>query len=332
MSYSVGDVRRWESGALTSAGSAVASRMAVVGDAGGALSDGAERLYVGWVGLAADSVLAAAESEKSHVTKLGAGLEDLADALWRAHEALAPAVQAVRDRITEAEKVALVIDGRSVRPGPEGGDIDQGVVDLHAEAISNAVETVRSLDEHYGREVDEIAGRLRTAIPPEVDRSPIPGPDDPWPGRAVDAMTRAMSWGFPGLADELDPESRGRHKLNPAPDDFGSAAGKGLRGLGRFAGPLGSGLTVYDGVDAYAKGETSVGEAAAETGGALGGGALGGFAAGAAAGSFLGPVGAILGAGIGAAVGTYLGQQTGSVAYDAYDAIGNGTTVSEEVA
>lgn len=104
----------------------------------------------------------------------------------------------------------------------------------------------------------------------------------------MDAMTGAMSRGYADVADELDPWTRGKHKLNPAPDDFGKGAATGLRGLGRFAGPLGSGLTVYDGMKGYSEGRTSADEAIVETIGALGGGALGGAAAGAAAGTVLG--------------------------------------------
>ena len=169
-----------------------------------------------------------------------------------------------------------------MRPAAGRDDIDQATVDEHAEAIRLAVDTVFSLDAHYGGQIDEIATRLHGAIPSEVDRSPIPGPDDPWPSRGVDAMTRAMSAGYPAFADELDPDTRGKHKLNPVPDDFGRSASTGLRGLGRLAGPLGSGLTVYDGVKAHAEGKTSTREAFIETTGALGGGALGGAAAGAA--------------------------------------------------
>ena len=108
--------------------------------------------------------------------------------------------------------------------------------------------------------------------------------------------------------------------LNPAPDDFGRAAATGLRGLGGVAGPVGGGLTVYDGVKAHAEGRTSTGEAVAETLGALGGGALGGAAAGAVAGTMFGPLGTFIGAGIGAAVGTYLGQQAGDMAHHRYRA------------
>ncbi|WP_295648052.1 WXG100 family type VII secretion target [uncultured Dietzia sp.] len=318
MTYSVGQVRNWEVGALVEAGDAVAGRASVAHDVRSILSEGGEALDEGWDGLAADAVLDAVELEKAHVSKLADGLDDLVDALRRAQAALGSAVQAVRDRITEAEGVGLEVGDELVRPAAGRDDIGQSVVDEHAEAIRFAVDTVRSLDEHYGGEIDEIATRLHGAIPSEVDRSPIPGPDDPWPGRGVDAMTAAASKGYPDFADELDPGTRGKHKLNPVPDDFGRAAGTGLRGLGRFAGPLGGGLTVYDGMKAHAEGKTSTGEAIVETTAAFGGGALGGAAAGAAAGTVFGPVGTFIGAGIGAAVGTYLGQKAGDAMHEKF--------------
>lgn len=314
----MGDVRRWNTGALAEAGETVATRLSVVEDSRRALSDGGEMLDEGWDGRAADAVLDAVEGEKSHVTKLADGLEDLAAALQRAQVALGHAVQSVRDRIAEAEAAGFEVGDTSVRPVDGRHAVDQSVVDEHAEAISSAVDTVQSLDEHYGREIDEIAGRLRHSIPTEVDRSPIPGPDDPWPGRGVDAMTRAMSQGLPALADDLDPETRGRHMLNPAPDDFGRSAGMGLRGLGRLAGPLGGALTVFDGVRAHAEGRTTTGEAVVETAGALGGGMLGGAATGAAVGTVFGPVGMLFGAGIGAAVGTYLGKNAGDAVHEEF--------------
>ena len=131
-------------------------------------------------------------------------------------------------------------------------------------------------------------------------------------------MTAAASKGYPDFADELDPDTRGKHKLNPAPDDFGRAASTGLRGLGRLAGPLGGGLTVYDGMKTHAEGKTTSLEAFLETGGALGGGMVGGAAAGAAAGTLFGPVGTFIGAGIGAAVGTYLGQKAGNAVHEEF--------------
>ncbi|MCT2172938.1 WXG100 family type VII secretion target [Dietzia cinnamea] len=318
MSWTVGDIRRWDVSALTGAGGEVGRQGSVAQSIRGDLVDGAAELDDGWDGEAADAVLDTVEREKSHVSTLADGLEDLADALRSSHAALGPAVQTVRDRIADAEAAGLQVGESSVRPLSGRDDIGHSAVDEHAEAISSAVDTVRSLDEHYGREIDQIAARLHSAIPPEVDRSPIPGPDDPWPGRGVDAMTGAASRGYPDVADELDPRTRGRHMLNPAPDDFGSAAATGLRGLGRVAGPVGGGLTVYDGVKAHAEGRTSTGEAVAETLGALGGGALGGAAAGAVAGTMFGPLGTFIGAGIGAAVGTYLGQQAGDMAHHRY--------------
>lgn len=318
MSYSVGDVRRWETGALAAAGEAGANRGSVATESRLSLAEGAENLDEGWDGRAAEAVLDAVEVEKAHLTRLADGLEDLVDALRRAQAALDSAVQAVRDRIAEAEGAGLEVLDASVRPAAGNNDIDQATVDEHAEAIRFAVDTVRSLDEYYGREIDDIAARLHAAIPPEVDRSPIPGPDDPWPGRAVDAMTAAASKGYPDFADELDPDTRGKHKLNPAPDDFGRAASTGLRGLGRLAGPLGGGLTVYDGMKTHAEGKTTSLEAFLETGGALGGGMVGGAAAGAAAGTLFGPVGTFIGAGIGAAVGTYLGQKAGNAVHEEF--------------
>src|SRR5699024_11260963 len=105
------------------------------------------------------------------------------------------------------------------------------------------------------------------------------------------------------FADELDPATRGRHALVTAPDDVARSAASGLRGLGRVAGPLGAGITVYDGLEGYAKGETSKGEAVMETSGALGGGVVGGMAAGAAGGAVRGRGGASGGGGRGAAAG-----------------------------
>ncbi|MDV6299219.1 WXG100 family type VII secretion target [Dietzia maris] len=316
MSWTVADIRRWDVSALAGAGGEVGRQHSVAQGIRRDLVDGAMELDDGWDGAAADAVLDTVEREKSHVSTLADGLEDLADALRSSHAALGPAVQTVRDRIADAGAAGLEVSESSVRPLSGRDDIDHSTVDEHAEAISSAVDTVRSLDEHYGREIDQIAARLHAAIPPEVDRSPIPGPDDPWPGRGVDAMTGAASRGYPDVADELDPLTRGRHTLNPAPDDFGRAAATGLRGLGRVAGPVGGGLTVYDGVKAHAEGRTSTREALLETGTALGGGTLGGLAGGAAMGSIFGPVGTFIGAGIGAAVGTYLGQRTGDAMHD----------------
>lgn len=325
MSYTVGQIRRWDASALVGAGDELRHRGSVAETVRRGLADGAAALDDGWDGLAADAVLEAVEEESRHVGRLADALEDLAAELHTAHSALGPAVQTVRDRLADAASAGLIVTDVSVEsPGRGGGraaaadhaTVDHATVDLHAEAIGAAVDTVRSLDEHYGRRIDEIAARLHAAIPPEVDRSPIPGPDDPWPGRGVDAMTGAASGGYPAAADELDPETRGRHIRNPAPDDYGRAASRGLRVLGRVASPLGGGLTVYDGMKSHAEGKTSAGEAFAETAGALGGGTLGGMAAGAAAGSFFGPVGTFIGAGIGAAVGSYLGQRTGEAAYE----------------
>jgi len=317
VAYSVAEIRRWDAGGLATAGTAVAERLDRVESVRRTLTEGRDALDDGWDGRAAEAVLAAAEGERSHTNGLIDGFDDLAAALTSAEQALRPAVQVVNDRIAAAEAAGLVVRGDSIAPASGAADTEQSVVDEHAEALSQAVDTVASLDLHYGREIDAIAARLHAVIPPEVDRGVIPGPDDPWPGRGVDAMTGAMSERFPKFADELDPATRGRHALVTAPDDVARSAASGLRGLGRVAGPLGAGITVYDGLEGYAKGETSKGEAVMETSGALGGGVVGGMAAGAAVGTFLGPVGTIVGVGIGAAVGAYLGQKGMDELHDA---------------
>lgn len=145
----------------------------------------------GWDGLAVDAVLGAAEGEKVHTAKLADGLDDLAAALANSEAALGPAVQVVNDCIADAEAAGLVVGEDSVGPPPSRRDIEQTTVDEHAQAISRAIDTVASLDRHYGREIDAIAARLHGAIPPAVDRGVIPAPNDPWPGRAADAMTGA---------------------------------------------------------------------------------------------------------------------------------------------
>ncbi|WP_375544723.1 WXG100 family type VII secretion target [Dietzia cinnamea] len=317
MNHAVGELLRWNPGALLAAGETVSKRVSAADGARRVLEDGAGLLDEGWDGRSADAVLDAVENEKRHVAALAMGLEDLEDALRRAAEALRSALATLQDRLADAEAAGLQILGDSLTwVDGHRGDADRATLDLHAEAIRGAIETVRSLDEHYAREIDEITGALHHAIPPAVDRSPIPGPDDPWPGRGVDAMTGAMSEALPKRADELDPATRGRHVRNPAADDFGRPAAAGLRGLGKAAGPLGTFVTVHDGVQGYVRGETKAPEAAVETVGALAGGAGGGAAAGAAAGSFLGPFGAIVGAGIGAAVGSYLGQKVADKGYE----------------
>ena len=317
MSYTIGDLRRWDTGGLTVAGTAVATRESEAEDARRILSDGREALDEGWDGVAAEAVLDAAELEKRHATRLADGLQDLTDALARAEAALGPAVRTVRDRISDAEAAGLIVGDTSVAPVPGRTDIEQALVDEHAAAIRGAIDTVVSLDEHYGGEIDAVAERLHAAIPTEVDRSPIPRPDDPWPGAGVDATTAAMNKGLPLHADDMDPETRGRHRLHAVPDDLGRSAAPGLRGLGRLAGPLGTGLTVYGGVKDFAEGKTTAPEAAVETGGALGGGAAGGAAAGMAAGLVFGPIGVMIGAGVGAAVGSYLGKELADTGYDA---------------
>ena len=316
MSYTIGQVRRWDAGGVTTASSAVAERRAIAEEARMVLSEGRESLVAGWDGIAADAVLDTVDGETAHLGKLEDGLADLVVALDCATAALGPAVQSVRDRIAEAEAAGLVVGEDSLGPAPGRDDIIQDIVDGHVEALGMALTTVRSLDEHYGRDIDAIAARLQQAIPPEVDRRPIPGPDDPRPAAGVTAATSATARGFPTLADELDPATRGRHKLNPAPDDFGRSTAGGLRVFGRVAGPLGAGVTAHDGIQGYASGETSAGEAIAETTGALGGGMAGGAIAGAAAGTFFGPVGTLIGAGIGAAVGAWAGQAAVDQVYD----------------
>lgn len=316
MSYGIGDLRRWDTGGLTTASGAVATRESAAEDARRILSDGREALDEGWDGRAADAVLDAADAEKTHVTKLADGLHDLVDALARAQAALAPAVQTVRDRIADAEFAGLVVGDTSVAPAPGRSDIAQFTVDEHAAAIRAAIDTVVSLDEHYGREIDAVAEMLHAAIPADVDRTPIPGPDDPWPGQAVDAMTGGLDRGLPQLADEIDPATRGAHAIPNGPPVQTAEVAKGLRRLGKIAGPLGTGLTVYGGVEEYATGKSSLPEAAVETSFALGGGLAGGAAAGAAAGMWIGPLGAVVGAGIGAAVGSYLAKEGSSLAYD----------------
>lgn len=317
MSYTIGQVRRWDTEGVTTTSSAVAERQAVTEEAREILTEGRQALNEGWDGVAADAVLAAAEGEKTLVIKLGGGLEDLADTLARAVSALGPAVQSVRDRIADAEAAGLVVGEDSVGPAPGRDDLTQDTVDRHVEALGSALDTVQSLDEHYGREIDVIAALLHQSIPTEVDRESIPGPDAVILGTLATAGAAAVELGAPNWADELDPETRGRHTLNPVPDDAGRRYSGLLRGAGRLAGPLGAGFTVYDGVEGYASGETSAGEALAETTGAFGGGIAGGVVVGAAAGSFLGPAGTFIGAGIGAAVGAWAGKEAVDTIYDA---------------
>ena len=322
MSYTVGDIRRWDVSALIVAGHEVGRRGSVAEDARRNLSDGSEALDEGWDGLAANAVLEAAEGEKQCVTQLSDGLEDLAGALDRAAAALGPAVQSVKDRIAEAEAAGLVVTDVAVESGAGGVGAgegpDQALVDLHAEVISTAIETVRSLDEHYGREIDGIAARIHDAIPPEVDRSQIPGPDDPWPGRAVDAMTGGAQAALPRSADDLDPATRGAHAKVSLPDDHARLEAGRLRTLGKFAGPLGHASTVIGGVKDFAEGKVTAEEAVIETGGALSGGVAGGAVAGAAVGSFFGPVGTFIGAGVGAAAGAELGKNAGDWVHDRF--------------
>ncbi|MFN3339848.1 MAG: hypothetical protein ACK40Z_09140 [Dietzia sp.] len=316
MSYSVGAVRRWDTGGVTTATLAISERQAIAEESREALSKGRRSLAAGWEGVAADAVLFAADSEHRHASALAGHLEELPRTLEQAGHALGPAVQVVRDRISEAQARGLVVLGDYISPAPGRDDLTQDDVPGHAEAIELALDVVASLDQHYGRQIDDITTRLHEAIPPEVDRGPIPGPDDPWPGVAVDAITRAMAMGLPRRADELDPLTRGRHVLNPAPDDYGRQASAGLRFVGRLAGPLGTGLTMYDGLDRYTRGEASAAEAVTETGGALGGGVAGGALLGFSAGSFAGPYGALAGGGVGAAAGSPVGRKFAELAYE----------------
>ncbi|MFN3602111.1 MAG: hypothetical protein ACK4UY_12060 [Dietzia sp.] len=315
MSYSVGAVRRWNTGGVTTAKTAISDRQATAEESREALSKGRRSLAVGWEGVAADAVLDAADAEQRHAAALAGHLEELTRLLEQAASALGHAVQAVRDRVSEAQARGLVVLEDSISPMPDRDDITQDDVNGHAEAIELALDVVASLDKLYAHQIDDVAARLHEAIPPEVDRGPIPGPDTPWPGVAVDAITRGMAMGLPRRADELDPLTRGRHVLNPAPDDYGRQASAGLRFVGRLAGPLGTGLTVYDGVDRYTRGEASPAEAATETGGALGGGVAGGALLGFSAGSFAGPYGALAGGGIGAAAGSPVGRKFAELAY-----------------
>jgi uncharacterized protein YukE len=319
VSFSIGELRRWDTCGVATAGSSVASREFTAEDARRILSDGREALADGWEGVAADAVLDAAEAEKTHVTKLADGLHDLADTLGRAAAALAPAVEAVRNRVAEAEAAGLVVGATAPVPPPGRTDIGQATVDEHAAAIQSALDTVASLDEHYGREIDAVASMLHAAIPPEVDRSPIPGPDDPWPGRAADAATGGFKESVEREARDLDPDRRGRHARISIPDDQARAVASDLGRFGRFAGGVGTVTTVVGGVNEYASGESSAGRAAAGVAGALGGGAAGGAMAGAAAGSIFGPVGTFIGAGIGAAIGSELGHDLVQAGFDALD-------------
>ncbi|MBB1031650.1 hypothetical protein G6027_12270 [Dietzia sp. SLG310A2-38A2] len=315
MGYSAGAVRRWDAGGLTTASVASSGRRSVAEETREALSQGRHSLAAGWEGIAADAVLDAVDSEQRHTAALAGLLDDLTQTLGQAGNALGPAVQVVRDRLSEAQAHGLVVLDDSLSPAPGRDDITQAEVDGHAEAIEQALDVVASLDQLYGRKLDEIAARLNDAVPLEPDRGPIPGPDDPWPGVAVDALTRAMSAGLPRRADELDPLTRGRHVLNPAPDDYGRQVSAGLRFVGKLAGPLGTGMTVYDGLNRFARGEGGAAEVATETVGAFGGGVVGGALLGASGGSYAGPYGALVGGGVGAAVGSPMGKKFGDLAY-----------------
>ena len=317
MSYSAGAVRRWDTDGVMTATVAISDRQATAEKSIEALSAGRLSLTEGWEGVAADAVLDAAEGENVHVSRLAAGLEDLKDIISRAASALGPAVQAVRDRIADAEAAGLVVGEDSVGPAPGRDEISQDIVDGHVEALGLALDTVVSLDQHYGREIDSIAELLHHAIPPGVDREPIPGPDAVVLSTAATVVSGGIKGGALHAADELDPGTRGRHAYNPTPDDLARRNAGLLRGLGRFAGPAGGGFTVYEGIKGYANGETTAAEAFAETAAALGGGMGGGAMAGAAAGSFLGPIGTFVGAGLGAGAGAWLGEEAADRAYDA---------------
>ncbi|MET3861602.1 uncharacterized protein YukE [Dietzia sp. 2505] len=315
VSYSVGAVRRWDARGVTTACAASAGRHHIAEEARGALSEGRHGLAMGWEGVAADAVLDAADCEHRHIDALAGYLDDLTQTIEQAGNALGPAVKVVRDRIAEAQARGLVVLDDSLAPAAGRDDITQAEVDGRAEASEEALDVVAALDQHYGRTLDGIAARLNDAIPPEPNRGSIPGPDIPWPGVAVAALTRAMSAGLPRRADELDPLTRGRHVLNPAPDDYGRQASAGLRFVGKLAGPLGTGMTVYDGVNRFTRGEGGAFEVATETGAALGGGMTGGALLGASGGSYAGPYGALLGAGVGAAAGSPVGKKFGELAY-----------------
>lgn len=315
MRYSVGAVSRWDTGGVTTASSATSDRHALAVDAREALSQGLSDLATGWEGVAADAVLDAVDTELRRTAALAGHLDDLTRTLEEAARALGPAVQVVRDRIADAQAQGLVVLAGAISPAPGRDDIPPVEVDAHAAAIEQALGVVASLDQLYGSRLDEIASRLSDTIPPEVDRGPIPGPDGPRPGAAFDALTAAMSAGLPSLADELDPLTRGRHALNALPDDYGRLVSSGLRFVGKLAGPLGSGVTMYDGLNRYVRGEGSAVEIATETSGALGGGMVGGAAFGAVGGSRIGPHGALIGAGAGAAIGSPVGKKFCELAY-----------------
>lgn len=320
MSYTIGDIRRWDTGALITAATEVTARHVTAEEACRALSEGRDKLDDGWDGLAADAVLDATETEKRHVIKLSDGLEDLADELSRAGAALGPAVQTVRDRIADAECVGLTVGDDSVGPAAGRNDAEQSVADQHAEAIFQAIDTVRSLDEHYGHRIDAIASQLHHAIPPEVDRSPIPGPDDPWPGRGVEAMTGGIGVALAAEADAIDPKIRAAHARASLDDAVASRTAGSLRGVGRVMGPLGTALTVHAEAEKVAEGSATAPLAGLRASGALGGGALGGMASGAVAGSFVGPVGTFVMAGLGAIGGSAGGQYIGEKFHEAFTA------------
>lgn len=316
MAYSAGEVRRWNTGGLTTTSSAIAERQESADKAGHALTDGSIALAEGWEGIASETVLNAADAEKRHVTALASYLDDLNRVLKLAADALEPAVQNVRTRITEAHAAGLVVNDTTITPAPGRDDITPTEVAAHADAISSALDTAASLDQHYGARIDQIAGLLQGAIPPEVNRDPIPGPDESWPGVGVgiDALTGAMNLGLQNFADSVDPLTRRRHLLNSVP--HGREVSTGLRWVSKLAGPLGSVATIYDGVNRYARGEARAGEAVTETGGALLGGSAGMAGTGLLAGSYLGPHAAILGAAAGAAAGSPLGRTLAELAYE----------------
>lgn len=208
--------------------------------------------------------------------------------------------------------------GDILAPSPSHIGIDQAVVDFHTGAIRGAIDTVVSLDEHYGREIDVVATRIHDAIPDEPDRSPIPEPDRTWPATFVDAITGGLDAGARQRGEELDPRTRGRHVLETFSVEFMRTAGPLLRGLANGASGVGIAVTALGGYKDYRDGKTTDGESFAQTGGAIAGGAAGGFALGGLAGGSLGPLGSLVFGAVGAAAGTPAGKALGDAAHDSF--------------
>ena len=77
MSWTVGDIRRWDVSAVAGAGGEVGRQHSVAQGIRRDLVDGAVELDDGWDGAAADAVLDTVEREKSHVSTLADGLDVL---------------------------------------------------------------------------------------------------------------------------------------------------------------------------------------------------------------------------------------------------------------